>query len=116
MPYYNPGLNAAVDGIATAGNWIAFHTADPAGTAGASQHGSRVQTTWGAASNGSRVGTQVSTAISAGTTITHWSVNSASTAGNMLYSDALRVSGTATPEAFGNAGNIQHTPTITVGN
>lgn len=109
MPYTSTGLNAAVDGIAAAGTWIAFHTADPAGVAGANQTGSRVATTWGAASGGSRAGSQVSTAIGGGVTVTHWSINSASTAGNMIWSGALSAS-----ETFGSAGTIQHTPTITV--
>lgn len=107
MPYYTPGLNAGADGIAAAGSWIAFHTADPAGTAGASQTGSRVQTTWAAASGGSRAGSQVTAAIGAGVTVTHWSINTASTAGSMLYSAALGAN-----EVFGSAGTIQHTPTI----
>jgi len=109
MPYTSTGLNAAVDGIAGAGTWIAFHTADPAGVAGASQTGTRTQTTWAAASGGSRVGSQVSASIGGGVTVSHWSINTASTAGNMIYSAALSAS-----ETFGSAGTIQHTPTITV--
>jgi hypothetical protein len=109
MPYTSTGLNAAVDGIAAAGTWIAFHTADPAGVAGANQTGTRSQTTWAAASGGSRAGSQVSTSIGAGVTVTHWSINSASTAGNMIWSGALSAS-----ETFGSAGTIQHTPTVTV--
>lgn len=109
MPYTSTGLNAAVDGIAGAGTWIAFHTADPAGVAGANQTGSRVQTTWAAAAGGSRAGSQVSTSIGAGVTVSHWSINSASTAGNMIWSGALSAS-----ETFGSAGTIQHTPTVTV--
>lgn len=109
MPYYAPGLNAGVDGIAAAGTYIAFHTADPAGTAGASQTGTRVQTTWGAASGGVRVGSQVSASIGAGVSVTHWSVNSAATGGNMLFSAAL-----GSTETFGAAGTLQHTPTISV--
>ena len=109
MPYTSTGLNAAVDGIAGAGTWIAFHTADPAGVAGASQTGTRTQTTWAAASCGSRVGSQVSASIGGGVTVSHWSINTASTAGNMIYSAALSAS-----ETFGSAGTIQHTPTITV--
>jgi len=109
MPYTSTGLNAAVDGIAGAGTWIAFHTADPAGVAGASQTGTRTQTTWAAASGGSRVGSQVSASIGGGVTVSHWSINTASTAGNMIYSAAL-----SAPETFGSAGTIQHTPTVTV--
>jgi hypothetical protein len=109
MPYTSTGLNAAVDGIAGAGTWIAFHTADPAGVAGANQTGTRTQTTWAAASGGSRVGSQVSASIGGGVTVTHWSINTASTAGNMIFSAAL-----SAPETFGSAGTLQHTPTITV--
>jgi len=109
MPYTSTGLNAAVDGIAGAGTWIAFHTADPAGVAGANQTGTRTQTTWAAASGGSRVGSQVSASIGGGVTVSHWSINTASTAGNMIFSAALSAS-----ETFGSAGTIQHTPTITV--
>lgn len=111
MPYTTAGLNAGVDGIAAAGTWISFHTADPAGVAGASQTGARVQTTWAAASGGSRAGSQVSTGIGAGVTVTHWGINTASTAGSMIYSNPLSAS-----ETFGSAGTIQHTPTITVTN
>ena len=111
MPYTSSGLNAAVDGIAAAGTWIAVHTADPAGVAGASQHGTRAQTTWAAASGGSRAGSQVSISVAAGTTISHWSINTASTGGSMLYSAALGAS-----ETFGSAGTLQHTPTVSVGN
>jgi hypothetical protein len=116
MPYYTPGFNAAVDGIAAAGTWIAFHTADPAGTAGASQVGSRVQTTWAAASSGSRAGSQVTAAITAATAITHWSVNTASTGGSMIYSDNLRSAGSPITETFTLAGSLLHTPTISATN
>lgn len=116
MTYTAAGLNAGVNGIAAAGTWIAFHTADPAGTAGANQAGTRSQTTWGAASGGSQAGSQVSVAEAAGTTLTHWSVNSAATGGTMIYSDQLRVGATPTPEAFGNAGTMLFTPTIAVTN
>lgn len=111
MPYTTGGLNAAVDGIAAAGTFIAFHTADPGGVAGTAQHGNRYATTWGAASGGSRVGSQVAASIGAGTTITHWSVNTASTAGSMIYSAALSAS-----ETFGSAGTYNFTPTITATN
>jgi hypothetical protein len=111
MPYTNTGLNAAVDGIAASGTWIAFHTADPAGVAGASQTGTRSQTTWAAASAGSRAGSQVSVSIGAGVTVTHWSVNSASTAGNQVFSAPLGAN-----EVFGAAGTLQFTPTINVTN
>lgn len=106
--YSTAGLNAAVDGIAAAGTWIQFHTAEPgaAGTTGVT--GSRAQTTWAAASGGARVGSQVSVAIGAGVAVTHWSIWSASSAGTFIGGFALGAS-----EIFGAAGNMLHTPTIT---
>lgn len=114
MAYTSTGLTAAVDGIAAAGTWIAVHTADPAGVAGANQTGSRAQTTWATAGGTdprTRAGSQVSIAVGAGVTVTHWSINSGSTGGNMLYSAALGAS-----ETFGSAGTLNHTPTIAIGN
>lgn len=111
MPYTTTGLNAGVDGVAAAGTWIAVHTADPAGVAGASQAGTRYQTTWAAASGGSRVGSQVAIAVAGGVTITHWSVNTASTGGSQLYSAPLAAS-----ETFGSAGTYNFTPTISAVN
>lgn len=111
MPYTITGENAAVDGIAAAGTYIAMHTADPAGVAGASQTGARVATTWAAASGGSRIGSQVTIAIGAGVSISYWSVNSAGTGGTQLYSAALPA-----PESFGSAGNYLFTPTIAATN
>lgn len=111
MPYTTAGLTAAVNGIASAGTYISFHTADP-GTTGASEiAGTRAQTTWAAAANGSRAGSQVSASIPAGTTVTHWGIYSAATNGSFLYGGAL-----SAPETFGSAGTLQHTPTISVAN
>lgn len=112
MPYTNAALNAAADGIAGAGARITFHTADP-GTTGANEvtGTGRPATTWGAASNGSRAGSQVTAPIPAGTTVTHWGISSAATGGTFLGGWAL-----AQPETFGSAGEIQHTPTLTVAN
>jgi hypothetical protein len=111
MPIYSPGLNAAADGVAAAGTWIAFHTADPAGVIGANQSGSRAQTTWGAASGGVRTGSQVSVAIGAGVTISHWSINTSASGGAMLAAYPLGAN-----EVFGAAGNMQFTPTATATN
>ena len=111
MPYTTTGLNSGVDGVAAAATYIAVHTADPAGTAGANQAGTRYQTTWAAASGGSRVGSQVAIAVGAGVTITHWSVNTLSTGGTQAYYAALSAS-----ETFGSAGTYNFTPTITAAN
>ena len=111
MPYTANGLNAAVNGLASAGSHVSFHTGDP-GTTGANEiSGTRAATTWGTASNGSRVGSQVSASIPAGTTVTHWGLFSAATGGQFLFGGAL-----AAPESFGSAGTLQHTPTLTVAN
>lgn len=112
MPYTNNGLNAAVNGIASAGTRISFHTADP-GTTGANEIAGtgRPATTWGAATTGSRAGTQVSAAIPGGTSVTHWGIFDAAAAGNFIFGGALGAT-----ETFGANGTIQHTPTITVTN
>lgn len=110
MPYYNSGYNAAAAGIAAAGNYIAFHTADPAGVPGASQTGVRTATTWGTVSAGTVTGSQVAPTIGAGVTVTHWSINShvtSTTAGVMLGSWPLAVQ-----QVFSQSGTLPHTPVI----
>ena len=111
-PFNDTALNVMVDSIAAAGTWISAHTADP-GTTGLNQHGSRAQTTWAAAgagaTGGDRVGSQVTLAVSAGTTITHWGIWSAATAGTFYGGFAL-----TTSETFSNAGSLLHTPTLDV--
>jgi hypothetical protein len=112
MPYTDAGLKAAVDGIAATGNRIMFFTGDP-GTTGANEISGtgRPATTWNTGTNGVRPGSQVSAPIPAGTTVTHWGIGTAATGGTFLYGTAL-----SAPETFGNAGTIQHTPTLTVTN
>lgn len=114
MPFTTPALNALVGGLTAAATRISLHTADP-GTTGASEVTggtyARVATTWGAASNGSSVGSQVTLNVPAGVTVTHWGLWSAATGGTFEYGGAL-----ATPEAFGAAGTLAHTPTLTVTN
>ena len=114
MAYVAAGLNAAVNGIASAGTYISAHTADP-GTTGTSQHGNRAQTTWGAAGSGAtagdRTGSQVSIAVAAGTTITHWGILTTATNGTGTFLGGWAL---GTPETFSNAGNLLHTPTLDV--
>lgn len=108
--YTDATKNAAVNAIAGLGVYISAHTADP-GTTGTSEVAggsyARQATTWGAASAGVRAGSQISASIPAGTTITHWGIWSASTAGTFVGGFALSAS-----EVFGSAGTWQHTPTI----
>lgn len=111
MPFQAAGLNAAVNGIASAGTYISAHTADPS-TGGTSEVTggtyARQATTWGTASAGSRVGSQVAIPIPAGVSVSYWGVWSAATAGTFLGGFALGAT-----ETFGAAGTLQHTPTIT---
>jgi len=112
VPFTTAGLNAGVDGIASAGARILFFTADPGTTITNEVSGTgRPTTTWAAASTGSRAGSQVSAPIPANTTVTHWGIGTAATGGTLLYSAPL-----SAPEPFGSAGTIQHTPTIRVEN
>lgn len=112
MPYTTAVLNAAVDAIAALGAYISAHTADPS-TTGASEvvGGSyaRQLTTWASASNGERAGSQVNIPIPAATTVTHWGIWSAVSAGTWRGGFAL-----AANEVFGSAGTLQHTPTLDV--
>lgn len=114
MAYSQAGLNAAANGVASAGTYISGHTADP-GSSGTSEVAggsyARQQTTWGSASDGDRTGSQVSVPIPAGTTVTHWGIWSAASGGTFLGGFALSAS-----EAFGSAGTWQHTPTIDIDN
>lgn len=111
--FNDAALNVMVNALAAAGTYISAHTADP-GTTGTSEvtyasAGTRQQTTWGSASSGDRVGSQVTLAIPASTTVTHWGIWSAATAGTFYGGFALGAS-----EAFGSAGSLLHTPTLDV--
>ena len=102
--------NLAVGAIAGAGTWISLHTADP-GTTGASEVTggtyARKQTTWAAASNSASTGSAVTVDVPAGTTITHWGISSAVTAGTFYYGGTLPA-----PETFGSNGTYSLTPTL----
>lgn len=112
MAMYAAGLNAAVDGIASAGTRIAFFSDDPTSAGNNEISGTgRPATTWGAASNGTRVGTQVGAPIGAGITVKFWGVMTAASGGTLLAAYALPAN-----EAFGSAGTMQFTPTLTVAN
>jgi hypothetical protein len=103
--------NAALDAIGTQASWLSFHTGDP-GSSGANEVTggtyARVQTTWSAATAAAKAGTQVIADIPGGTTITHWGLWTASTAGTFCYGNPLTA-----PESFGLAGTYKYTPTLT---
>lgn len=112
MPYTDPALKAAVDGIAAAGARISFHTGDPGATGASEVSGTgRPATTWATATGGTRTGSKVSAPVPASTTVTHWGIWSAATGGTFLFGGSL-----SAPETFGSAGTIEHTPTLTVTN
>lgn len=114
MGFKDATLNEAVEAVTALGGYIAAHTADP-GTTGTSEVAGgtyiRQQTTWGASSSGDQVGSQVSLAIPAGTTVTHWAIWSAATTGTFNGGFELD-----DPEVFAAAGVLKVTPTIDVDN
>ena len=111
MPFTDSGLDDMVNGLAAAATYISLHTGDPSTTGANEVTGgsyTREQTTWGSASSGDRVGSQVTFDVPAGTTITHWGLFTAASAGTFKYG------GTITSETFGVAGQYLFTPTIDV--
>ena len=114
MPFTTAGLNAATGGVTAAARFIALHTADPGSTGAAEVAGgkyARQATTWAAPNNGASTGTPVVVDVPASTTVTHWGVYANATGGTPLFSGPLPA-----PEAFGSAGTLTHTPTITSSN
>lgn len=113
MPYEVAAENAALDGIGAVASWIAMHTADPtaagvAEVAGGSPAYGRKQTTWSPAASSAKAGTAVVVDIPPGTTVTHWSLRSAVTGGNMHYYGPL-----PTSEVYSSQGQYALTPTLT---
>lgn len=104
--------NAAVNAVASGGGagWVSLHTGDP-GTTGANEVSgggyARVQTTFPAATAGSSAGSTVIINVPAGTTITHWGRNTASTAGTFYEGGPL-----AAAEVYGSAGTYALTLTV----
>lgn len=113
MPYEVAAENAALDGIGAVASWIALHTANPTAAgnsevAGGSPAYARKQTTWNPAASSSKTGSPVVIDIPAGTTVTHWSLRSAVTGGNMHYYGALPAN-----EVYSSQGQYALTPTLT---
>ena len=103
--------NNATDAVASLGDgdWIAVHTDDPAGGSANEVTGggyTRKQATFPASVNGSSQ-VQVVFDIPAGTTVTHWSRQSASSGGTNYEDGAL-----SSNAVFNSAGTL--TLTITV--
>lgn len=111
MAYSDTALNAAINAVASAATYISAHTGSP-GVNGANEVAggsyARVQTTWGSASGGDRVGSQVAITIPASTTVSHFGIWTASSAGTFYAGEAL----TGGSEAFTSAGVLNLTPTI----
>lgn len=114
MAYTIAAENAAVTGIKNAATFISLHTADP-GLTGASEvlggTYARVATSWGTVASGSVTGTAATINVPAATTITHWGLNTAGTAGTFYYGGTLPAS-----ETFGAAGTYALTPTLSATN
>lgn len=108
--FSNTALGDAVAGIAAAGTFISLHTATP-GTTGANEVSggayARVATSWTLTAP-SENGTQVTINVPAATTITHFGIWTAGTAGTYLGGAALPA-----PETYGGAGTYLLTPTLT---
>lgn len=105
--------NKAIEGIKNApAAYISLHTADPGETTGMNEVTggtyARVQTTWPAnATNSAITGSAVQLNVPSGTTITHWGLWSALTAGTFYYGGSLAAS-----ETFGSVGTYSLTPTL----
>lgn len=95
--------------VSAADRYISLHTADPSGanevTGGTY---ARKICDFAAASSSASVGGAVVFDVPAGTTISHWGVWTALTAGTLLYGGGLPAS-----ETFGSNGTYTLTPTIT---
>jgi hypothetical protein len=109
MAFTTAVKNSAVDNIASMGNWISLHTADP-GTTGASEAGSvtRQQSVWGAAAAGIATGAEVTFAAIPAAGYTHWGCWSAVSAGTFRHGNVLTPAMT-----LGGAGTLKVTPRIT---
>lgn len=99
------------DGTTDKNNFIALFTADPGSTGTSEVTGgtyARVATNWAAPAASAVAGSAVTLNVPAGTTITHWGVFSASSAGSFVYGGALPA-----PETFGSNGTYSLTPSMT---
>lgn len=106
--FSNAGVDDALTGFTS--NWISLHTASPATTGANEVTGgsyARVQTTWGSAAASAMTGSAVTINVPSGTTITHFGIWSASSAGTYKGGGALTAS-----ETFGSSGTYQLTPTL----
>lgn len=111
MPFTSAADTVAITAVKNAATFISLHTADPSTTGANEVTGgtyARVATTWGSVTAGSVTGSAVVVNIPAGTTITHWGLWTASTAGTFYFGGALAAS-----EVYGAAGSYTLTPTLT---
>lgn len=112
MPFTSAADTVAITAVKNAATFISLHTADPSTTGTNEVTGgsyARVAATWGTPAAGSVTATApVVISIPAGTTITHWGLWTASTAGTFYFGGALAAS-----EVYGAAGSYTLTPTLT---
>lgn len=110
MPYTVTAENAAVTGVKNGATYISLHTADPGATGTSEVTGgtyARVATTWGTVSNSSVTGSAATINVPASTTITHWGLWTAVTAGTFYYGGTLPAN-----ETFGAAGTYALTASL----
>lgn len=111
MAYTAAADTTAITAVKNAATFISLHTADPSTTGTNEVTGgtyARVATTWGTVTAGSTTGSAATINVPSGTTITHWGLWTAGTAGTFYYGGALAAS-----EVFGAAGTYALTPTLT---
>lgn len=109
--FSNTAIDDAITGITAAATWISLHSTPGPGVTGANEISggsyARVQTTWGGAAASASLGSQVTINVPASTTITHFGIWSAVTAGTYHGGAALPA-----PETYGGAGTYLLTPTL----
>lgn len=114
MAYTIAAENSAITGVKNAATFISLHTADPSTTGASEVSGgtyARVATTWGTVSGGSVTGSAATINVPASTTVTHWGLWTAATAGTFYNGGLLPAS-----ETFGAAGTYALTPTLSATN
>jgi hypothetical protein len=104
LGFSTAAANTALDNQGTAYPWVKLHTAAPggAGTTSAATEATRKQVTWAAASSASKASSAdlVWTGVAGTETYTHFSLWSASTAGNFGGSGTITANGVTAGDTF----------------
>jgi hypothetical protein len=96
--------NSLLDSLGSSYTWVKLHVGDPgaAATANAAGNTTRQQATWGSASGGLKSNTNAITwtGVSTSEDYTHFSVWSASTAGNFGFSGSVTANAVTSGDSF----------------